>query len=144
MNANTDNQIEKLDRITELLFISADRIHRFSREAICNALAEFGVELHHAETFVRFDYHDEEKFSCVFSFWPSGKIATISLSLHLLNDEKGWDAWSKDREMERLRRQAIWMRSRGITESSDGSQRVSNCFSPQDGCSSITIVNPAK
>lgn len=124
--------------ITELLFVlTKDR--RFSREEICESLAVHGAQPDSSGLYVTFRYHDLEDFFCLVGFSPSGEAVTISLCLRLPNDATGWDGWSKAAEMERLEKQGKWMRMKGIKECSSGRQRISNCFSPQDGGSSITI-----
>ncbi len=125
-------------QITELLFaLTKDR--EFSREEICEALAARGVQPDSSGPVVAFRYHDLEDFSCLVTFSPSGEAVLISLCLSLPNDEKGWEGWSEAAEKERLKRQEKWMRQKEIKECSSGMQRISNCFSPRDGASSITI-----
>ena len=131
----------KMNQVSKLLFHDAMKIHRFNGEKIVTRLSQLNVSVESIGPCKKFRYTDGTSFSVLMSFSGSGDICTISLSAELPDDQGGWENWSKENEMKRLDIQKTWMRRNGIKEISTGSFRVSNCFSPQDGSSSITIYN---
>ena len=98
-----------------------------------------GCEIRSVGPFETFRYYDNERLSVQLAFRPDGFLSLISIVAWIDGDEKGWDGWSKEREMKRLDLQSLWLAEVGVMTSDFAPVRISNDFSPKDGGSSITI-----
>lgn len=130
-----------MNPITSILFEKAGLDYQFARDRVCEALEEFGVQFTSLGPCLRFEYVDEERLACLMSFQPEGTICSVSLSVWLPGDEKGWAAWSEENERRRMQHQKTWLSKRGYSVATTGTFKISNDFSPKDGSSAIRITN---
>jgi hypothetical protein len=131
---------EAMNPITSLLFEELDRVHGLSGSVVLKRLAELGARTEKSTAFThRIEYQDDATLVGVINIGASGMISGITLVICIDGDAGGWSTWTKEREMERLALQEKWLKERGIAKSHTGPLRISNCFSPQDGASEISI-----
>jgi hypothetical protein len=129
-----------MHQITQLLFSDVFNKSGIGRGDVVTAFEDLGLTLESVGRFTTFSYEDGALLHVQLCFYPDDRLHLVSVSIGIEGDEKGWAGYSKEREMQRLALQEDWMRKRGIEESSYGSVRISNSFSPQDGSSRITIT----
>lgn len=121
--------------VTEALFVEIPHQLSFSLAPSCTLLESLGCALQRIGPFLRFDYEDQIALRVTLSRANDISIAAIEICASLPSDEHGWNGWSKEREMERLRIQENWLRRRGLS-----GPNISNLLSPQDGASAIHIA----
>jgi hypothetical protein len=136
--------VQEMKPFTNQLFTGFFDEGSTSRDFIISALQDQGVEFKNVGRFIIFQYDDDATLHVTMGFGPTEQLSHVSISLGIEGDERGWQGWSKEREMTRLDQQTEWMRKNEIEETSSGSIRISNTFSPQDGSSSITITKEAE
>jgi len=123
-----------MNAITDALFHAIPEKLAFGVEPALQMLKSLGQNPERKGPFYIFEYTDDLHFHVCISTADHKSISWISLSAHISGDEAGWSGWTKEKEMDRLKIQADWLSKNSLMD-----DRISNLFSPQDGCSSIVI-----
>ena len=122
--------------VTQALFYTIPDEIGFRLDDALACLVAHGVSPTKIGPSYTFDYFDEHDLGVCITTTDQRYVFGIQLSVRLPGDSAGWSGWSKEAEMTRLEIQERWLASRSLVH-----KRVSNLFSPQDGCSAIYIEN---